>query len=90
MMLRVIYGNRALASLDNPLVQKINEFMERLSLHSRPGAHLVESMPWLLHLPDWLTPWRSKMSVYHSEYNGIFEAFMMQVKADMVIKVLIR
>ena len=45
-------GDEVLTTLKNIVDNFVRE--------TYPGAHLVDSLPWLDHLPDFLAPWRDR------------------------------
>jgi len=47
----IIYDTPTLKSESDPLVKDVNEFTARLTKAALPGAHLVESFPWLKYVP---------------------------------------
>lgn len=48
----IVYDTPTLKSESDPLVMGVNEFTARLTKAALPGAHLVESFPWLKHVPS--------------------------------------
>ena len=49
--LSVLYGYPTLKSDQDHIVKAINDFTERLFTAAFMGAHLVQFLPWLRHLP---------------------------------------
>lgn len=47
----IIYDTPTLKTESDPLVKDVNEFTARLTKAALPGAHLVESFPWLKYVP---------------------------------------
>ncbi|ETS81249.1 hypothetical protein PFICI_06251 [Pestalotiopsis fici W106-1] len=54
LMLETLYGYTATAKGRDPLVDLINKFMAAFSDAAVPGAWLVDVIPWLRHVPEWL------------------------------------
>ena len=52
MTLSVFYGYPTLKSGQDPVVEGINDFAERLFTAAFRGAHPVQIFPWLRHLPS--------------------------------------
>ena len=52
MTLSVLYGHPTLKSEQDHIVKAINDFAERLFTAAFMGAHLVQFLPWLRHLPS--------------------------------------
>jgi cytochrome P450 len=53
-MLETLYGYTATAKGRDPLVDLINRFMAAFSDAASPGTWLVDVIPWLRHVPEWL------------------------------------
>ena len=49
--LSILYGYPTLKSEQDHVVKDINNFSERLFKAAVMGAHLVQFLPWLRHLP---------------------------------------
>ena len=58
--LSVLYGYPTVRSEQDHTVKDINDFGERLYKATFMGAHLVQFLPWLRHLPSRWVP-----SMYH-------------------------
>jgi hypothetical protein len=50
--LSIVYGHPTLTSEQDHIVRVINDFSARIFNAVGMGAHLVESFPWLRHLPS--------------------------------------
>lgn len=44
-------------------VHEITSYMETIDRVAAPGVYLVEFLPWLLHLPTWLAPFKREAKV---------------------------
>lgn len=53
-MLDTIYGYSTSSNGRDPLINLVNKFMHEFSIASVPGAWLVDTIPWLQYLPDWV------------------------------------
>lgn len=51
-MVAIIYGKDQILSESDPTIARLNDFISRLTRAALPGAHLVESLPFLRHLPS--------------------------------------
>lgn len=47
--IKLIYGKEA----TDQDVKTLNLYVERLTRSAKPGAHLVEIIPWMRHIPSW-------------------------------------
>jgi hypothetical protein len=52
MVLSVVYGMPAITSEQDRTVEVVNDFANRLTSAAYPGAHLVEFLPWMRHIPS--------------------------------------
>jgi len=50
-MMAVVYDAPTVTTHDDPSVLAINDMMDRLSNAGLPGAHFVEFLPWMKHIP---------------------------------------
>ena len=48
----ILYDYPTLEGEHDKTVAEINTFVERLSAAAAPGAHLVELLPWMIHIPE--------------------------------------
>jgi hypothetical protein len=53
MILSVVYGTPPIKSEQDRTIQLVNDFGNRITRAALPGAHLVESFPWMKHIPSW-------------------------------------
>jgi cytochrome P450 len=53
----ISYGHR-IDSLSSPVIRQRMDFMQYAASLNVPGAYLVESIPALKYLPNWLAPWK--------------------------------
>lgn len=54
----VAYGHR-IDSLQSPVIRQRLEFMQYMASLNVPGAYLVESIPALKYIPNFLAPWKA-------------------------------
>ncbi|KAJ7482249.1 cytochrome P450 [Mycena galericulata] len=45
-------------SFEDPLVQRVEDYVDRLLKAALPGNYLVDIIPVMKHLPLWLAPWK--------------------------------
>lgn len=50
-ILGMVYDMEPLKSKEEPQIVHIDGFMRRITRAAHPGAHLVESWPWMRHIP---------------------------------------
>lgn len=54
MLLKIIYGYRVETARPDPLVEINDRMVEIFASATLPGAWLVDIVPWLKYLPDWM------------------------------------
>lgn len=84
-MLCAIYGWLSIGTGADPIVDRINEHMERTFQASLPGNFLVESFPSMLYLPSWMAKWKREGLNWHRKDTEMFRRLIDDVKADMVM-----
>ena len=53
-MLRILYNYETQPGKNDPFVSRANQVMEEFSQATSPGAWMVDLIPWLRHLPEWV------------------------------------
>ena len=48
----ILYDYPTIEGEHDKTVTEINTFVERMSAAAAPGAHLVELLPWMIHIPE--------------------------------------
>jgi len=51
-IMSMLYDTPPISSEDDPTVQRINDFVVRLTRAALPGAHFVEFFPWMVYIPS--------------------------------------
>ncbi|KAF9528948.1 cytochrome P450 [Crepidotus variabilis] len=59
-LLGLVYDMEPIKSMEEPQVVHIDGFMRRITKSTRPGAHLVESWPWMRHIPTQFAAWKKR------------------------------
>ncbi|OSC97213.1 cytochrome P450 [Trametes coccinea BRFM310] len=76
-IMSLTYGKMTPTSYSDPEVKKINLLVERLGSAMRPGAHLVDSYPFLKYIPGLtseLQKWhREELDLFSSQIQGVKE-----------------
>ncbi|PSR85691.1 cytochrome P450 [Coniella lustricola] len=68
----VAYGHR-IDSLHARVIKQRFAFMQYAASLNVPGRYLVETLPWLKHVPDFLAPWKAEIKAAgrrEAEANG--------------------
>ncbi|KAJ7163864.1 cytochrome P450, partial [Mycena crocata] len=67
-------------SVYNTTVRRINDLMHRVVQAALPGNFLVEIIPWMCYLPDWLAKWKRDGKAHFVEDSTMFKTFLGNVK----------
>ncbi|KAH7923755.1 cytochrome P450 [Leucogyrophana mollusca] len=78
-ILRVTYGKSTPTANTDPEVVRIHKVLEHFQLAMRPGAHLIDRIPILKHLPGY---GRDLISWHHEELQ-LFREQLNRVKGEM-------
>lgn len=83
-VLSVAYGTPVRQAEQNPAMQGIAEFTERIIRVAFYVGPIVEYMPWLQHLPASIFPWKKEAMQYARQYTKMFGDLCQDVKARVV------
>ncbi|KAJ3015441.1 hypothetical protein NUW54_g1049 [Trametes sanguinea] len=76
-IMSLTYGKMTPTSYSDPEVKQINLLVERLGSAMRPGAHLVDSYPFLKYIPGFtseLKKWhKEELELFSSQIRGVKE-----------------
>ena len=78
----VAYGHR-IDSLQSPIIRQRLKFMHYAASLNVPGAYLVESFPFLKHLPNLLAPWKADIQRHGREEAAANMALVRLVQDDI-------
>ncbi|KZV74589.1 cytochrome P450 [Peniophora sp. CONT] len=68
---------------DDTLLSRIEAFAARAKETTAPGAHYVELLPWMKHLPEWMAKWKRDALITHRETTSFFLELMEDVETRM-------
>ena len=80
MVLEITYGKNSAANTE---VKEICDFLETRSIAIRPGAYLVDSIPWLRYLP-W---YGQELKREFERGDRIYTGLMNHVKQQLVCNI---
>ncbi|OBZ66682.1 hypothetical protein A0H81_13116 [Grifola frondosa] len=81
LVFRLTYG-RVLEEDDKDL-KEVVQVIDNFVLHVAPGAHLVDALPILDWLPDWMSPWRAKALRMHEREMRLYQRLADEVKGRL-------
>ncbi|KAH9832506.1 cytochrome P450 [Rhodofomes roseus] len=78
-VISMTYGKTTPTSYSDPEVQIVNRCLRRLGAALRPGAHLVDTYPFLQYIPGYT----SQLRKYHQEELSFFRSQIANVKSQL-------
>ncbi|KAF2748161.1 cytochrome P450 [Sporormia fimetaria CBS 119925] len=78
----VAYGHR-INSLDAEVIRQRFKFMQYAASLNVPGRYLVETLPVLKYLPDFLAPWKADIRAHGREEAAANMALVDMVRSDL-------
>ncbi|CAL1709874.1 unnamed protein product [Somion occarium] len=81
-ILSIVYGTEPLKSREDPIVLRINHFMECMLKAALPGNYMVDIFPILNKLPPWLAKFKREGMAAHADFTAMFSEFLQGVKSD--------
>jgi len=83
-ILSIVYDLPPLKTFDEPFAIKTNDFVNRVSSASYPGAYLVDLFPLLDYVPAWAARWKRDAQKDFKFYSALFENKFKAIKERMV------
>ncbi|KAI0060310.1 cytochrome P450 [Artomyces pyxidatus] len=83
MIMSVVYGLPTIRSLDDVNLKNIDCHIERLANSATPGAHLVELLPWMKHVPSWMAKWKREAEFWYRSDSHLFENLARRVHDEL-------
>ncbi|KAL3459719.1 cytochrome P450 [Aspergillus heterothallicus] len=82
LIFRLAYGNIIRTGEESHVQEiiKVNHNLERIA---SPGVFLVDSLPILRYLPEWLAPFKREGRRLHEVESGLFRALLKDVEAEV-------
>lgn len=68
---------------NDPLRDRIFSIVHNVERVASPGAYLVDTFPILMHLPDWLAPFKRELKQLHAKELNLFRGLMDDVREDL-------
>ncbi|KAH9058135.1 cytochrome P450 [Lactarius vividus] len=80
----ITYDTPPIVSEQDSGVKAINDFITRLTRASLPGAHLVEFLPWMMHIPSRFAKWKSNAEYWHEKDSMMFVGLFNNVREKLL------
>jgi hypothetical protein len=82
LIFRIGYG-KTVDTGDEPYVRRILETTHTVERVASPGAYLVDTIPLLKYLPDFLAPFKREAEILHHKELTLFRTLLLDVQKDM-------
>ncbi|THU98256.1 cytochrome P450 [Dendrothele bispora CBS 962.96] len=82
--LSMVYNLPTLEAANDPAIQRINEFVLRITQATFPGTYLVEYFPWLKYLPAFISKWKSDAQMWYRRDTELFRSLYDGVRDRMI------
>ncbi|KAI9508272.1 cytochrome P450 [Russula earlei] len=79
----ILYDYPTLENEDDKTIKEIYAFIDRLSAAAAPGAHLVEFLPWMIHIPNRFAKWKREAKEHYNRQTIMFTRLLNNVCSDM-------
>ncbi|KAJ8082135.1 hypothetical protein PM082_007982 [Marasmius tenuissimus] len=83
LVLSMIYNLPILQSSDDPVINRINEFVSRLTKAMYPGTYFVEFFPWMRYFPAFMSKWKRDAQMWYRRDTAFFKALYDGVRDRM-------
>jgi hypothetical protein len=84
MLLRLIYGVQHTSSLDDPFLSKIHLVTQQIILAISPINQVIDLLPVLDYIPDWIARWRSSGRKCHDRADELIIGMFRESKQNFV------
>lgn len=81
-IMRLAYG-KSIKSKDDPRLRAVLKCAHDIERAASPGAYLVDTMPLLMWLPNWLAPFKREANRLFEEHFALFHELQNEVKAEI-------
>lgn len=70
--------------LGDPLVHKVEQYVDRMLKAALPGNYLVDLFPWMMYIPKWMASWKREGYAWFKKDTDMFLGVIDDVKEGMV------
>ena len=84
-MLSITYDLPTVSSPNDPIVIKVNQFLDRLLHYALPGNYFVEFFTWMKYLPSSIAKWKKEAEEGFKEYSMVFLGWFRDVEDRIVM-----
>ncbi|KAH9020060.1 cytochrome P450 [Lactarius hengduanensis] len=83
MIMSVTYDTPPIVSELDPGIKAVNDFVARVLRAALPGAHFVEFLPWMRHIPSRFAKWKRDAEYWYEKDSAMFESLFNSVREKM-------
>ncbi|KAI9439108.1 cytochrome P450 [Lactarius indigo] len=80
----ITYDTQPIVSEQDSRVKAINDFMARMTRSALPGAHLVEYLPWMIHIPSRFAKWKRDAEYWCEKDSAMFVSLFNNVRKKLL------
>ncbi|KAH8990403.1 cytochrome P450 [Lactarius hatsudake] len=82
-IMSITYGTPPIVSELDPGIKAVNDFVARIERAALPGAHFVELLPWMRHIPSRFAKWKRDAEYWYEKDSAMFESLFNSVREKM-------
>ncbi|KAI0293124.1 cytochrome P450 [Russula brevipes] len=82
-IMTILYDHPTLEDEHDKTITELRTFVDHLSAAGAPGAHLVELLPWMIHIPERFARWKREAMEHYRQHTAIFTGRVEKVIIDM-------
>ncbi|KAI0301682.1 cytochrome P450 [Multifurca ochricompacta] len=82
-ILSVAYDRPSVEGDDDRTVLRVNEHSEKVAATAAIGAHWVEFLPWMKHIPSRFAKWKRDAEYYYEDINSVYQELFSKVQNDL-------
>ncbi|KAH9168381.1 cytochrome P450 [Lactarius sanguifluus] len=82
-IMSITYGTPPIVSELDPGIKAVNDFVARIERAALPGAHFVELLPWMRHIPSRFAKWKRDAEYWYEKDSAMFETLFDSVREKM-------
>ena len=83
-ILSIVYGWPPVDPSRDSVVEEVHKLAFRVAHAIRPGTYMVESLPWMLYLPEWLAKWKREGRALFRYGTKLFQQLKDEVEMQVV------
>ncbi|KAI0248231.1 cytochrome P450 [Lactifluus subvellereus] len=82
-VMSIVYDYRTLMSEHDQTIERIDEYVRRLTHASTPGSFFVNIFPWMMYIPERFARWKREGLRQYTEDYRMFKGLLNGVRVDL-------